>query len=264
MLRTELLLQRLDDIGKSLERKGGALLLLGVGSVGMETGRMDEYSDLDFFVVVKPGQKDRYIDRLDWLEEVHPLAYSFKNTVDGYKILFADGIYGEYAVFEERELAQIPYTKGRVVWKDPLYHDEVAVTPSLPIPSQREDALDFPLNEALTNLYVGLCRYIRGERLSATRFIQSNAIDRILSVLHLLEQEVDYYPDPFGNERRLEARFPRFADRIGDMIQGYDHVAESALCILHFIEEVYPVNPKLADEIRRLSQICLEAQQPID
>ena len=33
MRRKELLLQRLDEIGLSLERAGGALLLLGVGSV---------------------------------------------------------------------------------------------------------------------------------------------------------------------------------------------------------------------------------------
>ncbi|HZG84863.1 hypothetical protein [Paenibacillus sp.] len=94
MPKTELLLQRLDEIGKSLERKGGVLLLLGVGSVGIELERMDEFSDLDFFVIVKPGQKERYIDQLDWLEEVHPLAYSFRNSDVGYKVLFEDGIYG--------------------------------------------------------------------------------------------------------------------------------------------------------------------------
>lgn len=44
MKRTELLLQRLDEIGETLGRKGGAFLLLGVGSVGVELERMDEYS----------------------------------------------------------------------------------------------------------------------------------------------------------------------------------------------------------------------------
>ena len=114
MLRTESLLQRLGEIGKSLERKGSSLLL-GVGSVGVETERLDEYSDLDFFVIVKPGEKNRYIDRLDWLEDVHPLAYSFKNSDVGYKVLFEDGIFGEYAVFEEWELANATYTEGRVI-----------------------------------------------------------------------------------------------------------------------------------------------------
>lgn len=139
--------------------------------------------------------------------------------------------------------------------EEPLYANTAIARPLRPLPSPKEDSLDFPLNEALTNLYVGLGRYARGERLSATRFIQGYAIDGILSVLHLLEDEVDYYPDPFGNERRLEKRYPRFAEIIGGMIQGYDHVPESALCILDFLEEVYPVNPRLSDEIRRLAKL---------
>jgi len=97
--------------------------------------------------------------------------------------------------------------------------------------------------------------------LSATRFVQGYAVDRILSVLHLLEQEVDYFPDPFGNERRVEKRYPRFAEIIGDMIQGYDRVPESALRILDFIEEVYPVNRRLSDEIRRLANITCRYRQ---
>jgi lincosamide nucleotidyltransferase len=255
-VRKELLLQRLDEIGKSIERKGGALLLLGLGSVGIETDRLDEYSDLDFFVIVKPRQKQKYLDHLDWLEEVHPLAYYFKNTSVGYKILFEDGIYGEYAVFEEWELENSSYSEGRVVWKDPVYKNMEITKSSERIPSLRNDSLDHPLNEALTNLYVGLCRYARGERLSATRFIQSYAVDSILSVLHLLEQEVDYFPDPFGHERRLERRYPRFAGIIGNMIQGYDHVPESALSILKYLEEVYPVNKGLSEEIQRLANLC--------
>lgn len=253
MARKDLLLQRLDEIGKVLERKGGALVLLGLGSVGTETDRLDEYSDLDFFVIVKPGQKLRYIDCLDWLEETHPLAYSFRNTEVGCKILFEDGIYGEYAVFEERELENAAYVNGRIVWKDPHYTNTGIVQPSEPPRPVRKDSPDHPLNEALTNLYVGLCRYARGEKLSAMRFVQSYAIDSILSVLHLLEQETDYFPDPFGNERRLERRYPRFAEIVGGMLQGYDRVPESAICILNYLEQVYPVNRRLADEIRQLA-----------
>lgn len=136
-----------------------------------------------------------------------------------------------------------------------MYGNTEIAKPVSPPPTLKNDSLDFPLNEALTNLYVGLGRYARGERLSATRFVQGYAIDRILSVLHLLEHEVDYYPDSFGNERRLEKRYPRFAEIIGDMIQGYDYVPESAIRILNFIEEVYPVNRRLSDEIRRLANL---------
>ena len=51
----EKLLQRLDAIGHALEQSGHALALIGLGSAGRETHRIDAYSDLDFFVVVEDG-----------------------------------------------------------------------------------------------------------------------------------------------------------------------------------------------------------------
>jgi lincosamide nucleotidyltransferase B/F len=256
MLRKDLLLQRLNDIGTTLKRKDGALLLLGLGSVGIELDRLDEYSDLDFFVIVKKGFKKRFLEQLDWLEETHPLAYYFKNTSDGYKILFEDGIYGEYAVFEEWEFERISYTPFRIVWKEASYSIISSGCTNETIPSPKKDSLDHPLNEALTNLYVGICRYARGEKLSAMRFVESYAIDSIISVLHLVEQEVDFYPDPFGNERRLEKRFPSFAERLGDMMQGYHRIPESTIAILNFLEEVFPTNPRLCREIRDMVKHC--------
>jgi hypothetical protein len=94
--------------------------LLGLGSVGVELGRLDQYSDLDFFLIVKKGSKSMYLDSLFWLSDVYPLAYSFRNTVDGYKILFEDGIYGEFAVFEEDEMDKIAYSEGRWIFKKPI------------------------------------------------------------------------------------------------------------------------------------------------
>ena len=40
-----------------------------------------------------------------------------------------------------------------------MYANTAIAKPSNPIPSLKVDSLDFPLNEALTNLYVGLGRY---------------------------------------------------------------------------------------------------------
>lgn len=250
--KTELL-QRLNDIGEALESQEGALLLLGVGSSGMETDRMDDYSDLDFFVYVRNGAKQRFIDRLDWLEKVHPLAYAFRNTEDGYKILFEDGIYGEFAVFEEREARDVSYRGGRVVWKRQACLLEVPENGNAVLQSIRKESLDFPINEAVTNLYVGLCRYARGEMLSAVRFIQGYAVDSLLSVLHLVERETDYYPDAYGNERRLEKRFPEFAKALPGMVGGYGQVPESALAVLAYLERIYPVNTRMSEEVRKLA-----------
>lgn len=254
--RAQLLL-RLNEIGKALEGQEGALVLLGVGSTGLEIERMDDYSDLDFFVFVQNGYKQRFISLLDWLEEVYPLAYEFQNSEVGSKILFEDGIYCEYAIFEERDIPSISYKGGRVVWKHPRCDLALSANGNVHVPNIRRESIDHPLNEALTNLYVGLKRYARGEKLSAVRFIQSYSIDSILSMLHLVEQETDYYPDPYGNERRLEKRFPRFAKVLPDMITGYNRVPESALAILAYLEQIAPVHSRLSMEIRKLAGTML-------
>ena len=113
----QLLLKRLDEIGQSLEKSGHALALIGLGSVGTELDRLDSYSDLDFFVIVEQGYKRSYLDSLGWLSEVHLIVYRFLNTDDGYKLLFEDGVFCEFAVFEPEELNGIPFAPGRVVWK---------------------------------------------------------------------------------------------------------------------------------------------------
>lgn len=254
MAKKQLLLQRLDEIGKTLERKGDVLALFGLGSVGIETDRIDDYSDLDFFVIAAPGNKQRFIDHLDWLEETYPLAYSFKNCDIGYKIMFEDGIYGEFAIFEESELDSALYTGGRMVWKHPSYINDGIVTGKTALPSIKSSSIDHVVGEALTNIYVGLGRYARGEKLSALRFIEHYPINGILSVLHLLEPEMPYFPDAFGNERRVEKRFPRFAEVIGGMLQGYDRIPDSAIHLLNYLEEIYPINSRMSAEIRALAE----------
>ena len=111
------LLDRLAAIGEALKNSGEALALLALGSVGLETDRIDAYSDLDFFAIVQTGHKERFLTNRDWLSAACPIAFAFQNTVDGCKVLYEDGIFCEYAVFEPQELAAIPFAPGRIVWK---------------------------------------------------------------------------------------------------------------------------------------------------
>ncbi len=58
--------------------------------------------------------------------------------------------------------------------------------------------MDWLLGEALTNLYVGLQRELRGERLSAMRFIQGYALDRLVALAGRLAAPADngFHPTP--------------------------------------------------------------------
>ena len=250
---TQSLLNRLDDIGRSLEQRKGALALIGLGSAGLELDRIDEYSDLDFFVIVDEGYKKSFIDSLQWLSDVHPIAYSFLNTVDGYKLLFADGIFCEFAIFELDELKGIPFAPGRIVWKRADMPDSLGQPVSKQATPSKRDK-DWLLGEALTNLYVGLQRDKRGESLSSMLFIQGYAVDRLLELVEHIEPGNEIHRDPFVNERRFEQRYPDLVPQLRLWTQGYEKNRESALAILKYLKENIEVNETMAKEILKLTR----------
>jgi predicted nucleotidyltransferase len=241
-------LQRLDEIAVALQKRPDVQALIGLGSTGRDLERLDEYSDLDFFVIVEPGSKPAYLRNLDWLSEVHPVAFSFQNTVDGFKLLFADGIFCELAVFEPQELPEIPYEPGRIIWKRPEVPESLS-QPRKAANASGEPDLEWLLGEALTNLYIGLSRFRRGEKLSAARFIQGYAVDRVLQLISLIEPPAQAKADPFTTERRFEQRYPHYAAWLDRFIQGYAASPQSAQAILEFLKQHFSINPALEKAI---------------
>ncbi|HEU5349434.1 MAG TPA: hypothetical protein VFU63_12560 [Ktedonobacterales bacterium] len=224
-----------------------------MGSVGTELNRIDQYSDLDFFAIVEPGYKAAFIENLAWLEAVCPIVYAFQNTRDGHKVLFTDGIYVEFAVFVPAELETIPRDEGRVVWQKEGF-DATAVRAPAPQPEQHPR--EFYLGEALTNLYVGLLRLHRGERLSAMRFIQVNAVNNILELSAEIERPMmSARRDRYAPDRRFERRFPETASHLSSFMQGYDRSEASARAILGFLEDHFPVNAAIK---QRILELCGE------
>lgn len=229
------LIARLGEIAASLARTGHGRALLGLGSVGLELDRLDRYSDLDFFAVVDPGHQARYLEDLAWLTDVAPVAYAFRNTPDGFKLLYADGVFCELAVFEPDQLARIPFVTPRVVWaRDDV--DLSVLTAGDPPASTPVDVAR-SLGEALTNLYVGLGRFRRGEKLAAARLVQVHAVDRVLEIAAHLDPGSDVARDVFAPERRAERRLPSTAAHLAGFVQGYDRTPESARAILAYLEE---------------------------
>ena len=74
------LLARLEAVALAVKETGQGVAVLGLGSVGQELDRLDAYSDLDFFVIARPGQKRYFLDSLFWLENIQPILFSFLNT----------------------------------------------------------------------------------------------------------------------------------------------------------------------------------------
>lgn len=248
------LLDRLDAIGRALRDSGHGLALIGLGSVGDELHRLDDWSDLDFFAIVEAGHKARYIDRLDWLAAAHPLAWHCRNTVDGHKALMADGVFCEFAVFEPQELDAIPFAPGRIVWKrDDV--DAAIARPRRPTPSPQPPGEEWIVGEALSCLLIGLQRFHRGERLSAARFVQGHALDRLLELDALRDPvAARENADPFNRERRLEARRPALAARLPALVPGIDGTPQAALAMLDALQALgAQIDGAMAEQIRALA-----------
>ena len=248
----ERLLRRLDDLADVLAGRGDVLALIALGSVGRDVERLDEHSDLDFFVVVDDSAKRRYLEEIDWLEAVAPVGYGFVNTVDGRKILFADGLYAEYAVFTLDELRASSFSPGRLVWARADAPAGLEHAGRSPDPSALE-TLDYQVGEALTNLYVGLHREARGEHLAATRLIQVEAVGRLLALLDLTGEAARPRQDAFALERGVELRFPPEVLPLAAMVPGYTRNREAGLAILDWLESRTEVDPLLARAIRDLA-----------
>lgn len=249
-MNKSILLERLSQVVESVENTHDALAFLALGSVGKETDRIDEFSDLDFFVICKPDKKARFIDNVDWLTRIMPSAFYFQNTQDGLKFVYQDGILCEFAVFTEEEFAHAHYSEGRLLWKDPAFVVQDGK------PQSKADFLSssqtYLMGEALTNLYVGLARFLRGEKLSAFSFVQNYALHSVLILIHQKFPSEEPYLDVFNPERRFEVRYGRFARDISQMSQGYDHTPESAQAILDFLKTHFSVDPKMSTLIEAL------------
>lgn len=245
------LINRLDAIGKTLSQTTSALALFGLGSVGKELDRLDKYSDLDFFVIARNGHRTEFLEDLSWLSASSPIAYAFRNTSDGYKVLYADGIFCEFAVFDEQGFDKAVFSPGRWIWKAADAPERMG-TPVLKNRPQPQQTQEWLLGEALTNLYIGLLRDHRGEKLSAMRFIQGYAVDRLLDLAEQIEAPAGGAPDAFAPERRFETRFPEISRQLHLLLQGYDRNRESASALLDLLDASFELHPVIKEAVRTL------------
>lgn len=246
-------LGRLDRLAHILARDTSIVAVLGLGSAGVQTDRFDEHSDIDFFVVVDScAAKQRLLDDVGWLSGFGgEVVYSFVNDLNGRKALFADGLFVEYAVFTLPQVTALPYAGARTVWSRPGTDlrgpESAAVSPAPAL-----DTVEFHLNEALTNLYVGLHRDLRGERLTALRFIQVFAVDRILALVRLDPSTRLRHRDPFEPTRRIEQAATSRGLPLAQMCPGYAGNREAAACSLQWLVSRYHTEPAIVTAVEQL------------
>ncbi|WP_430783334.1 hypothetical protein [Actinoplanes sp. G11-F43] len=241
-------LRRLDEIVVVLRERADVVALLGLGSCGAQLARLDEHSGLDFFLVVDGGAKWRYLDRTDWL--AGPVTYRFDHDRNGRRALYADGVFADFRVFTVAELRETPFSGARVVWRRPDAPKDLAES-GRAVPREPFHTEEFHLNNALTGLYTGLHRELRGERLAASRLIQGRAVDDVIALLRLDGGDFPYR-DPFDPARRVERAYSPRSLPLAEMVPGYGGNVAAARFILQWLARRYTVPAGIGDALRDL------------
>lgn len=91
------------------------LAFLVFGSVSK--GKNDDYSDLDFLVIAKPKSITSYREDLGWLDKILSIETFLKEGIDNYKVLFKNGLIGDFGVTSIHHYQEYPHKKGVVIFQ---------------------------------------------------------------------------------------------------------------------------------------------------
>ncbi len=170
------------------------LAFLVFGSVSKK--KNDVYSDLDFLVIAKPESILTYTEDLGWLDKIMPIETCLREGIDNYKVLFKNGLIGDFGVASIHHYQEYPHEKGEVIFQRESLNLESHNHQILP----ETWPLDHWLNQFLFTSYLALGRLLRGEKICAFRMINGDAM---AAFLHLMKNP-QYKYDDFQIDRHYE------------------------------------------------------------
>lgn len=240
--KLQIIQETLESLSGAAQKSSHAIALVGAGSAGAEVARMDQYSDIDFFLIVEDGFSSEFINDNSWFGRDLPIVFAFRDTDHGNKALLENGVFLEFAIFTQAELAQNGIPGLRTIWSKSGF--------SLPDLSAKQPTVrevSFYVDQALSNLLVGALRLRRGERLAALGMIERYALTNLLTAYRVKNKLT--VQDPFNIERRAEQSL---GVDFAALVQGYERLEQSSAKILAFAEENFEVNAPIVQSIREL------------
>lgn len=208
-----------DALARSAAEHLDVIGLVLVGSAA-DTERVDEWSDHDFFLVVKVGSGERMRDNLSWLPDHEEIVIASRETAHGLKVVYRNGHVLEFAVFEdpELEMASVNY------WAVPVDKSNItervksleAKTKGTPFDEEKEWGLFLAL------ILIGVGRARRGEILIAGQGIRSYGLKHVLGFVRDRRKPVpgtEDLEDNLDRFRRFEKQYPAEAALIERTLQ---------------------------------------------
>lgn len=204
-----------------------------------EVGRRDQWSDHDFLLITVDGTPERYRTELAWLPDPDVIAFSFRETAHGLKVLYRSGLIIEFAVFDRAEFATCGLNHYAVAIDRGGIADLAAQVRERSMAPRTVDRLaEFRL--FLSLIYIGTGRARRGEQLSAHVMIRTYALEHLLRVMRdVMDPSLTTQLDVLDVWRRFETSDAGLADTLSDALS--QPVEDSARRLLDIAVAWLPV-----------------------
>lgn len=189
--------------------------LVLVGSTA-ETERVDEWSDHDFFVITETGDQEPLRMNLAWLPNSGSIAFWFRETEHGLKVVYTSGEVLEFAIFDCDELRGATVNHHRLAYGNDDVKEALAIAKNrLPEALVGDDLADF--RHFLSVLVIQVGRARRGEVLTAGQGIRGTAATALLKVF-TRQLPHDQRLDRLDVSRRFEFAHPEIGELIANAL----------------------------------------------
>ena len=203
----------------SLAKRSEVLGLVLVGSTA-DLGRVDEWSDHDFFVITKDGHAEELRQDLSWLPDFEDIMWRPRETAHGLKVVYKDVSVLEFAVFDDNELE----AAGANAYNVTLDRTNIAARMAAIAERSKPKAYDFDseFEVFLTQILIGVGRARRGEILIAGQFVRSYCLNRALGFIRAWVAPApgtEPKEDNLDRFRRFEQQYPELGARVEAILQ---------------------------------------------
>lgn len=201
----------------------------------------DEWSDHDFFLITEPGAQEALRQDLGWLPEHGRIAFSFRETEHGLKVLYDDGHMIEFAVFDVDEIALAGVNRYRTLLDRGGVEEACARVHDHPRPQRDDDHL---FGMVLASALVAIGRGRRGETLSAAFLVTWGLTYLTRLITRIIPAEDPSILDSFDALRRFERAYPALGEELAGAVRLSPQ--DAGLRLLAVLErELRPLRPDL-------------------